>query len=125
MQIHEVEKLDFEAPVPTCWRDKFAEIVECIASGDYLISRGINGLRAVDTDTSEQIQDYIESYGEQVISLPEQSWDTSIYSWQESYWDVLVDLWTVREGRSDLVLQLRVFEVAAGYEFQIYMVYVP
>jgi hypothetical protein len=40
-------------------------------------------------------------------------------------WDVLIDLWTVESGRSDLVLDARVFEVPSGYRYEIHLVYVP
>ena len=40
-------------------------------------------------------------------------------------WDVLVDLWSSSEGRSDLVLSLHVSETNNGFEFSVYMVYVP
>ncbi len=41
-------------------------------------------------------------------------------------WGVLVDLRTVEEGRSDLVLHTYVHETAAGqFEFEIFSIYVP
>lgn len=42
-----------------------------------------------------------------------------------TYWDVLVDVFTVEEGRSDLVLFARVFERGDGYRFEIASVHVP
>lgn len=42
-----------------------------------------------------------------------------------SHWDVLVDLWTVESGASDLVLFARVFEVENGFRFEIASVHVP
>jgi len=40
-------------------------------------------------------------------------------------WQVLVDLWTQEEGRSDLALHLHVAESAGGYRFAVHLVYVP
>jgi hypothetical protein len=41
------------------------------------------------------------------------------------HWDILVDLWTAEEGRSDLVLGGKVVEGSAGPRLTIDMVYVP
>ena len=125
MQFHQVEKLEIEAPIPECWRGQLTEIVSCLVKQDYALSKNVHGVRPVDEEVLEQIRDYIGSYGEQLIPLPENTWDTSMYIWQESYWNILVDLWTENEGCSDLVLQLKAFEVLNGYEFEVYMVYVP
>lgn len=38
---------------------------------------------------------------------------------------VLVDLYTVEEGASDLVLAMRVYEKRSAFEFEILSVYVP
>ena len=40
-------------------------------------------------------------------------------------WDAVIDLWTSREGRSDLVLQIFVTEVEGGFRFDIHMIFVP
>jgi hypothetical protein len=42
-----------------------------------------------------------------------------------THWELLVDLWTAEEGRSDLVLQGDVFETNSGTCFTIRSVYVP
>jgi hypothetical protein len=42
-----------------------------------------------------------------------------------SYWDVLVDLYTVEEGSSDLVLAVRVFERGNDFEFEIESIHAP
>ena len=41
------------------------------------------------------------------------------------YWEVLVDLYTVESGRSDMVLHARVFAENDGYRIEPGMVYVP
>lgn len=50
---------------------------------------------------------------------------TSVCQWVGGYWDVLIDLYTVEESVSDLALSVRVYETAAGYEFDIQSVHVP
>lgn len=114
-----------ELPIPTYWRSTFSKIIDAFVEADYLISNGIDGVLPVSQDTSDQIKSYISDYGEVLIRLPKETWETSVCMWMEGHWDVLVDLWTDGEGLSDLVLGAKVFEKENGYEFKIGMVYVP
>ena len=45
--------------------------------------------------------------------------------WMGTHWEVLVDLWTKEEGRSDLVLHVKVVEDGASPRFTVHLVYVP
>jgi hypothetical protein len=114
-----------ELPVPLEWRTTFCEMVKSLVAGDYSFCNPIPMVLAVPKSTSEHIESYISDYGEELVLLPEETWDSSIYIWQDGYWDVLVDLWTKAEGRSDLVLKARVIESNNSFEFSIEMVYVP
>ena len=71
------------------------------------------------------MRSYVKDYGETLIDLPEETWKSSVCIWMGSRWDAIVDLWTLREGRSDLVLQTFVREAEVGFLFDIHMVYVP
>jgi hypothetical protein len=71
------------------------------------------------------IAEIIQDYGCTITLLPDESWETSVCSWQVTYWDVLVDLFTVEEGRSDLILQVNVAEQADRFLFRVHLVYVP
>jgi len=79
----------------------------------------------VSEQTTKHILRYIEDYGETLVPLPEESWQTSIYIWMGSFWEVYVDLWTLKEGRSDLIVSVKVYETNEGYNLEIHMVYVP
>jgi len=79
----------------------------------------------VSSETAEHIEKYIQHYGEELVELPEEAWDSSVCIWMGVRWDALIDLWTSSEGRSDLVLSLRVSEDGGGFKFDVYMVYVP
>ncbi len=114
-----------ELPVPSIWRPVFCGIVKAFVERDYALSSGIPGVAPVSAETAEQIEEYIEDFGETLIDLPEETWDTSISLWMGKRWDVLVDLWTEGEGRSDMVLSAHVSESEVGFEFHVYMVYVP
>lgn len=114
-----------QRPIPTAWRPVFGEIVRALAAKDYRLSRGIEGVAPVTAETAKQIESYIEDYGETLVELPESTWASSVCLWMGNDWDVLIDLWTKGEGRSDMVLSARVSESESGYLFRVEMVYVP
>lgn len=117
---------DHELPVPTIWRPALSKIVEAFAKRDYQLNNGIPGVANVSTDTATQIREYIEEYGEELIKLPDETWQSSVCAWMGSHWEVLVDLWTEGEGRSDLVLHAQVTENnEGGYTISVHLVYVP
>jgi hypothetical protein len=120
-----VVKDELQRPIPIVWRQTFCQIVSSFVDHDYLLNRSIEGLVPVTQDIADQIKTYIKDYDENLVVLPEQTWDSSVCMWMETHWDVLIDLWTETEGLSDLVLQAKVFESQDGYKYQIEMVYVP
>lgn len=75
--------------------------------------------------TATQIRTYIQEYGAKLVSIPQESWATSVCIWMGDHWDALIDLWTEEEGSSDLVLQVHVSEVGSESLVTVYMVYVP
>ncbi|EID4343221.1 TPA: hypothetical protein ACGU88_004467 [Vibrio vulnificus] len=120
-----VVKDEVQRPIPTVWRQTFCQIVSSFVDHDYLLNRSIEGLVPVAQDIADQIEIYVKDCDENLVALPEQTWDSSVCMWMETHWDVLIDLWTETEGLSDLVLQAKVFESKDGYKYQIEMVYVP
>jgi hypothetical protein len=120
-----VKAEDAEHPIASAWRPTFRAIVSAFVRGDYRLERSIASVEPVSESTAKQISDYIADYDETLTELPDESWDTSVAQWMGSHWDVLVDLWTLGEGRSDLVLGARVYETETGYRYKIGIVYVP
>jgi len=118
-------KDDEQRAVPTAWRPTISAIVSRLVQRDYELSAAVPGVEPVTADTAAQIAGYIRDYGEELIELPDSTWDTSVCMWAESRWDVFVDLWTRGEGRSDLVLHLNVRESAGEVRFEVHLVYVP
>ncbi|MES3022459.1 MAG: hypothetical protein V4857_12840 [Pseudomonadota bacterium] len=114
-----------QGPIPSVWRPVLTQIVKSFVRHDYLLSAGIPGVATVSAETAEQIQEYIEEYGERLIELPEEAWDTSVCIWLGDRWNALIDLWTEAEGSSDLVLSVHITEAESGYLVDLYMVYVP
>lgn len=114
-----------ELPIPHIWRSVFCQIVKSFSKNDYLINSTLPNVLPLSFDDAKLIQEYIESYGEKLAELPPTAWDSSIYLWMRSYWQVLIDLWTIGEGQSDLVLSAKVYEADKEYCFKVEMVYVP
>ena len=118
---------DNEHPVAESWRDTFRTIVARVVDGDYEL-RGIPGVQPLSPEVgADVLRDRITNYdGVTLTELPDATWETSVAMWGGSdYWDVLIDLHTIEEGRSDLVLGARVTETSGGYSFEVHMIYVP
>jgi hypothetical protein len=114
-----------QGPVPSLWRSTLSDIVEAFKEGDFGLKRGVLGVRPISTEDARRIALGIKSYGAQLASLPAETWQTSACQWMRGYWDVLVDLFTVEEGASDLALAVRVYEDKSSYAFEIQSVHVP
>ena len=124
-EIKAVKDKGNELAVPTSWRPVFRSIVGAFIAHDYSLSSGVSGVGAISIETAEQIKEYIRDYGEELVELSDETWKSSICIWMDNHWDVMIDLWTASEGRSDLVLSVEVLENDDGLIFEIYMIYVP
>lgn len=113
-----------ELPIPTTWRKTLIAIVDAIIN-ENLNQHNISYVKPVSREDVTYIQSNIIDYGEELIPLPKSTWDTSIYVWMNGFWEILLDLFTVEEGRSDLVLLLRVYEHTTNYQFEVMSVHVP
>jgi hypothetical protein len=122
-----VFKDDEQHPIADEWRPTLREVVKALVRKDYGLSSGVAGVGPVAPKTARQIREYVEEYGETLVELTEETWDTSVSHWYESQneWELLVDLRTVAEGRSDLALHCKVRETDEGYIFIVGLVYVP
>jgi hypothetical protein len=114
-----------ELPIPNVWRPIFENVVKAFVNKDYKLTSGINNVNPISDETAEQIQEYIDDYGEELVDLPEKTWDTSVYICYGDYWYVLIDLFTKSEGLSDLVLNAEVREKDNNYIIDIKLVFVP
>ena len=112
-------------PVPDTWREEFCAIVRALVEGNYRLVGLPENIEPISLDSASQIEGYIAEYGVTLVELPAQTWDTSCAQWMGSHWDVLVDLWSAEEGRSDLVLGAAVRESGLAYRFEVRLVYVP
>jgi len=114
-----------QVAVPGAWRQVLIDIVDAIRTGQDLTVLGVPQVRAISREDADRIRRNISSYGCQLVALPDAAWDTSVSQWMRGHWEVLVDLYTLEEGASDLVLSARVFETEGGYEFEVQSVHVP
>ena len=112
-------------PIPDSWRPIFAQIVRALIRKDYHFQESAQIVESISEESASQIQGYIAEYGVILTELPEETWESSCAQWMGSHWDVLVDLWSVEEGRSDLVLGAAVTESESGFRFRVGLVYVP
>jgi hypothetical protein len=126
MQVQEpIKDEDAEYPIASAWRPTLREIVKAFAQGDYALAKEIQSVAPVPADSVDKIRKYIAAYGETLTELPDETWMTSVSQWMGTHWELLLDLWTVESGRSDMVLDARVFEVESGFRIEIHAVYVP
>ena len=116
---------DAAHPIASAWRPMLREVVRRLAQGDYELAQGVCGVEPVSASTAEQIRNYIAEYGATLVELPDETWRTSVAQWMGTHWEILVDLWTAEEGRSDLVLGGDVVETSAGTLLTVRVVYVP
>ncbi len=116
---------DRELPVPSEWRKTLRDVVEYLKEGRQDTKLGIPGVRDVSRRDLDGIYANIKAYGATLSSLPEESWMTSVCQWMRDSWLILVDLHTVEEGASDLVLFVKAIEEGQSYRFEIDSVHVP
>ena len=114
-----------ELPVPTVWRQTFINIVEAFKNGDFQLDNKIEAVHAISESEAKRISGNIIAYGEEIVSLSDETWETSIYQWMRGYWEVLLDLCTLDSGVSDLVMFVRVRENDDKYYFTVQSVHVP
>ncbi|WP_395009559.1 hypothetical protein [Undibacterium sp.] len=124
-QVLAIKDEESQLAIPTVWRPVIKEVISAFVRHDYQLNTSVHGVTPVSLETADQIRNYILAYGEELSELPDETWASSVCIWMGDRWDALIDLWTLSEGRSDLVLSLKVTEGDDGFEFSIYMVYVP
>jgi len=120
-----VKDEDAERPIPTVWRDIIKDIVSAFVQKDYELKSKLDFVESISKSDAAYIENNIDAYGATLVALSDETWNSSVCIWMGDCWDVIVDLWTAEEGRSDLVLRLKVTESKSDFIFKIYMVYVP
>jgi hypothetical protein len=121
-----VKDTESEGSVPEVWRSTLRAIVDSLVRRDAVLADGLPAVDAVSVAETQIFLQAVADYGDvTLIPLPDEAWDTSVTRWCGDRWSCLVDLWTEDEGRSDLVLDVDVFEYGSEYRFRVHLVYVP
>ena len=110
-----------QQPVPLEWRPALERAANAFAAGNFTL-QGLASVEPTSASTALQVSEYLADYGATLVSLPAETWDSSVCIWSGHHWDVLVDLWTQEEGRSDLVMHAH---VAPSGVVSVHAVYVP
>jgi len=116
---------DRELPVPTAWRAALKELADSFVVNGFNLSKSTFLIRAIDEDIVKINKSNIENYPDQIGTLMQKSWDTSVYVLTRKDWAVLVDLSTSDGKTSDLVLHTTVSEIAGSYKIEASLIYVP
>ena len=116
---------EFQSPIPSIWRDCIIQIVEAFKDKDFGRLNTLPSVQCIDLAYAEEIAENIDAYGAHLISLAEESWHTSVCIYMENEsWKAIIDLFTVEEGRSDLILDLFIVKKENQFIFQINNIYV-
>jgi hypothetical protein len=116
---------EIEQAIPEEWKESIRQIVNDLRDRKLGFRQIDIGHYLISPDTANDIYRNIKDYGETVISLEESAWETSVCRWIDSHWYILVDLFTVEAGSSDLVLVLNAYEAGISYRFDVLSVHVP
>jgi hypothetical protein len=116
---------EIEQTIPVEWRDSLKCIVDDIRRKRFFPKSFKSFYYTVTDDNVSRIYSNLDAYGEELDILHDNTWNTSICRWTGSSWHVLLDLFTVEGGASDLVLFVDVYPEGAKYRFDIRSVHVP
>jgi hypothetical protein len=117
---------DQEHSVPKSLRSLFGSIADAFARRDYsLRDHQIEGVGPIEPSTATAIAENVSAYGDSLAPLDASTWEQSCYRWTDGYWQVLVDLTTVRERVSDLTLHAEMREVSGLLLIEVRSVHVP
>jgi hypothetical protein len=101
-------------------------MVEAFKDKDFERLNTLPSVQCIDVAYAAEIAENIDAYGAHLMSLAEEAWHTSVCLYMENEsWQAIIDLFTVEEGRSDLILDLFIVKKEDQFIFQINNIYVP
>ena len=101
-------------------------MVEAFKDKDFERLNTLPSVQCIDVAYAAEIAENIDAYGAHLMSLAEEAWHTSVCLYMENEsWKAIIDLFTVEEGRSDLILDLFIVKKENQFIFQINNIYVP
>lgn len=118
--------LDEQQPVALAWRAEIVSIVSALVRGDYELLSAGSSVRRLSAEEADYIANNLMAYGGiTLLDPPQETWETSVALWMGDHWEVVVDLWSAEEGRTDLILSLAIRDTDGAYEYFVEGVWVP
>ncbi len=120
-----LKDLEKEHSIPDVWKDSICEVVIQLTKDNFELHNVSEYIALQSSDMAKFNRENVLEYGCCLKALSTECWERSCYQWQGNYWDLNIDLCTVEENVSDLVLKGRVYPIVSGYKYEFGMVYVP
>jgi len=115
-------KDDLEHPIPLELRGRLSALVDAFCAEDYAPNQ--EGVAPIGDEVARLIAENIKAYGDGLAPLNDEVWARSVYRWMGDWWDLLLDLTTLKDPVSDLALHIKVLN-APDYIFVLRGVWVP
>ena len=120
-----LKDLEKEHSIPDVWKDSICEVVIQLTKNNFELHDVSEYIALQSSDMAKFNRENVLEYGCCLKALSTECWERSCYQWQGNYRDLIIDLCTVEEDVSDLVLKGRVYPIVSGYKYEFGMVYVP
>lgn len=111
--------------IPSIWKKTLVEIIESLKNKDILRLNSIKDVEQIDILHAQDIFNNVDDYGITLISIPNESWNTSVCQYFGGGWNIYIDLYAKEAGLSDLIMSANVFEVNKEFIFRLDNIYVP
>tara|TARA_Y100000994_G_C15692101_1_gene441952 strand:- start:702 stop:1076 length:375 start_codon:yes stop_codon:yes gene_type:complete len=120
-----LKDLEKEHSIPDVWKDSICEVVIQLTKNNFELHDVSEYIALQSSDMAKFNRENVLEYGCCLKALSTECWERSCYQWQGNYRDLIIDLCTVEEDVSDLVLKGRVYPINSGYKYEFGMVHVP
>ncbi len=120
-----LKDLEKEHSIPDVWKDSICEVVIQLTKNNFELHDVSEYIALQSSDMAKFNRENVLEYGCCLKALSTECWERSCYQWQGNYRDLIIDLCTVEEDVSDLVLKGRVYPIVSGYKYEFGMIHVP
>lgn len=69
---------EYQAPIPSIWKDTIIQVIEAFKNKNFECLNTISNVQFIDLNKVSAIAANVDDYGAHLISLPEESWNTSV-----------------------------------------------
>lgn len=69
-------------------------VVERFIKCEFNLSSPVSSILPVDPDVARQNKDYVTEYGQPLVNLSNEAWNSSYAHWMGKHWDIIIDLCT-------------------------------